>query len=111
MLVLELPPPPEPPLEVEEGVEGVPVPIASVRWLVPDGFMEVVLERETIGGAVGVASGSRPAACARVISNPLSYTDFQAHERSAGQVHLRCNSQMPSAGLKHCKEWERDIWM
>jgi hypothetical protein len=78
-LVLGLPPPPEPPLEVEEGVEDVPVPGSGVlampvRRLVLDGVSEeVVLERETTDGVLGVASGSLPAAFARVTSNKLSY--------------------------------------
>jgi hypothetical protein len=52
-LVLGLPPPPEPPLEVEEGIEDAPVPgsgvlAMSVSRLVLDGVSEeVALERET----------------------------------------------------------------
>ena len=75
-----MPPPPEPPLEVEEGTEDVPVPGGtgfSVGEPAFDGETveeEVVLEMETTGGAVGVASGSLPAAFASVTSNEPVYT-------------------------------------
>ena len=85
-LVLEppelLPPPPEEPLEVEEGTEDVPVPgtVLSVGETVFGGETveeeEVVLEMETTGGAVGVASGSLPAAFASVTSNEPVCTKF-----------------------------------
>ena len=76
---MELPPPPEPPLEVEEGIEDVPVPgfgvfATPVSWTPLDVLKGVVLERVTTGGALGVASGSFPAASARVTSNPGVYT-------------------------------------
>ena len=77
-----LPPPPELPLElpleVEEGTEDVPVPgtVLSVGEIVFGGetVEEVVLDMETTGGAVGVASGSLPAAFASVTSNEPVYT-------------------------------------
>jgi len=75
-LVLGLPPP-EPPLEVEEGIEDVPVPgfgvlARPVSRPVLSSVFEVVLERETTDGVLGVASGTLPAASARVMSNALS---------------------------------------
>jgi len=81
-LVLEppelLPPPPEPPLEVEEGTEDVPVPAGTVLSVSETVFggeeEEVVLEMETTGGAVGLASGSLPAAFASTTSNEPVYT-------------------------------------
>ena len=75
MLVLE---PPEllPPLEVEEGIEGVSTPAVGVPVILDE---EGVLEREMTGGALGVASGSLPAAFARVASNPLPYTQSVRH--------------------------------
>jgi len=68
---------PELPVEVgEDGFEdpgiGVPEPVNETVLGGESG--EVVEERETTGGALGVASGSLPAALARVGSNVLSCT-------------------------------------
>jgi hypothetical protein len=62
-----------PPLEVEEGV--VPVPAVGVPVMLEEG----VLGRETTDGVMGVASGSFPAACARIGSNALSYIQPVRH--------------------------------
>lgn len=63
-----VPPELSPPPGVEEGI-SVPVPevgvfVMPVNGLVFGGELEVEPETETIGGAVGVASGSLPAAFA-----------------------------------------------
>jgi len=71
----ELFPPPEPSLEVEEGGRVVPVPGVGV-FVTPVGGLgvedvSVELGMETTDGALGVASGSLPAAFAIVTSNVL----------------------------------------
>ena len=58
--VLDLELPLEPPVELGAGIKDAPVPPG---WL----------ERETTGGAEGVASGPLPAAWARTTSNVPSY--------------------------------------
>lgn len=75
-MVLEPPelllPPPEAPLVPSLGPVDVLVPGFALSVSVPvfDGELEeVVLERETTAGVVGVASGSLPAACASATSN------------------------------------------
>lgn len=66
---LVLPLPPLAPPEVGEGFGDPPVPeVDTAGFPVPDCDVRV-LEMETVGGAVGVASGSLPAACASVASN------------------------------------------
>ena len=92
----ELSPPLEPPLEVEGSNEDVPVPDAGVfampvNGLVLGGELGVVLEMVTIGGAVGVASGSLPAALASTGSNaaPL-YTQSIRHMRDRPAEHAYC---------------------
>lgn len=65
-----------PPLELEDGVEGVSALAVGVPILLDE---EDVLERETTDGALGVTSGSLPAAFARVTLNPLSYTQPVRH--------------------------------
>ena len=60
----------EPPLEAEEGIEAVPVPVVG-------GTTKV--EVETIDALTAVASGSLPAACARVGSNATYYTQSVRH--------------------------------
>lgn len=63
---------------VVEGTEGVPAPeaVLSVGKTVFDDETaeEIVVEMETTGGAVGVASGSLPAAFASVTSNEPLYS-------------------------------------
>lgn len=118
-LVLGLSPPLELPLEVGEGIGDVPITelgtsAMPVSRLVPEGVSEgvkeVVLERETTGGALGVASGSLPAAFARVTSNELSYTrPVRQIRRSGGRVRLRYSSRTSSAGLRRCTECQRGI--
>jgi len=108
-LVLGLSPPLEAVSVTESGVSAM-----TVSRLVPkgvsEGVEEVVLERETTGGTSGVASGSLPAAFARVTSNELSYTQpRQADGRSGSQVRLRYSSRTSSAGLKRCTECQRGI--
>ena len=82
-----------PPLEVEEGVEGVPVPMVGIPVTLEEGvegvpvpvvgvpvtLEEGVLGRERTGGTLGVASGSLPAAFARVGLNILSYIQPVRH--------------------------------
>lgn len=63
--------PPLPPLVVEEGFGDVLVPEVDTAPEPPElaGSDEAVLEMETVGGFVGVASGSLPAAFASTGSN------------------------------------------
>ena len=79
----EFPPPPELPLEVEEGTADFSTPVGvsvmTVNETVVGRLEEDVLERETIDGAEGVASGSLPAAFARTGSKALSYTRSIKH--------------------------------
>ena len=63
-------------LEVEEGVEGVPVPVVDVPVMLDE---EGLLDRETTGGMVCVASRSLPAASARIGSNVPFYTRSVRH--------------------------------
>ena len=91
------------PLRVEEGVEGVPVPTVGEPVMLEEG----VLGRETMDGAMGVASGSLLAAFARACT--ILYPARQADGRSAGRVCLLNNPSAPSVGLKHCKGYRRDI--
>jgi hypothetical protein len=78
VLVLELPELSGLPPEVEEGSEDVPVPRVGVPVMPEAVFegetVEEVVERDTTGGALGVASGSLPAAFASTGSNEPVYT-------------------------------------
>ena len=69
---------PGPPLEVEEGTEDVLVPEVGVSIMSEvfndETVVEVVLVREIVGGAMGEASGSLPAAFASTGSNEPPYT-------------------------------------
>ena len=88
----------EPPLEVEEGGGSDDVPVPRVGVVV-SWFEEVVLEMGTTDGVLGVASGSLPAAFARVTSNALSYTPSVRYimERPAGCAY----------GIVHeCPVWD-----
>lgn len=67
--------PPIPPTGVEEEYGDPPVPVIDMGKSVPTG--KLVLETEMVGGLVGVASGSFPAAWASVRLNP----GFYAHIR------------------------------
>jgi hypothetical protein len=74
---LEPPELPGPPLGVEEGTEDVLVPEVGVGVMPEvcddETAVEIVLEREIVGGAMGEDSGSLPAAFASTGSNEPPY--------------------------------------
>lgn len=93
-----VPPPPETSLDVEGGAEGFPVLWVGVfvgETVFGSEPLEVVVEMETTGGAVGVASGSLPAAFASVTSNEPLCTESVRHmkdllvEGAYGPIRIR----------------------
>jgi hypothetical protein len=77
-----LPPPPPPPPVVEEGFGDDLVPEVDMDGLPVCNVVE--LEIATVGGLVGVASGSLPAACASTGSNPGLYTRWVRYTQESG---------------------------
>lgn len=85
-----------PALVVEEGFGDDLVPEVITPRLVLGG--EVVLESATVGGLVGVASGSLPAACASATLNPGACPQSVTYvrDRLSGYLDLRYHLNMPS---------------